>query len=137
GSAASWSGRGPPPGCLSWPCGGDEGGRAAGRTARDVGSLILAVRFLTIVPIPGREATGPGALGRAAWWFPVVGLALGAVLAAVDRGLAPLVPPMLSAVLLPRGWKGLTRGLPPRRAPRWPPGPRRTDPPGRRRHLRG
>ena len=39
--------------------------------------LILAVRFLTIVPVPGREATGAGALGRAAWWFPAVGVALG------------------------------------------------------------
>ncbi len=27
-------------------------------------SLVLAVRFLTIVPVPGREAAGPGALGR-------------------------------------------------------------------------
>ena len=46
-----------------------------------MGSLILAVRFLTIVPVPGREAQGAFALGRAAWWFPVVGLALGGGLA--------------------------------------------------------
>ena len=42
-----------------------------------MGYLILAVRFLTIVPVPGHEATGAGALGRAAWWFPAVGVALG------------------------------------------------------------
>ena len=44
-----------------------------------MGSLILALRFLTVVPVPGRESAGPPALGRAAWWFPVVGLMLGGV----------------------------------------------------------
>lgn len=69
------------------------------------------MRFLTILPLPGREAQGPGALGRAAWWFPVVGLALGAVLAALDRGLARLLPPLAAAVLLVAVWKALTGGL--------------------------
>jgi len=46
-----------------------------------MGSLILALRFLTVIPVPGRESTGPSALGRAAWWFPVVGLMLGSALA--------------------------------------------------------
>lgn len=74
-------------------------------------SLILAVRFLTIVPVPGREASGPGALGRAAWWFPVVGLALGACLAAADRVLRFAFPPLLAAILLLAVWKILTGGI--------------------------
>jgi adenosylcobinamide-GDP ribazoletransferase len=74
-------------------------------------SLILAVRFLTILPVPGREADGPGALGRAAWWFPVVGLALGAGLAALDRALALAFPPLLSALLLVSAWKVVTGGI--------------------------
>ena len=74
-------------------------------------SLILAVRFLTIVPVPGREAAGPGALGRAAWWFPVVGLGLGAALAAADRLLAQAFPPMLAAVLVLVAWKVATGGI--------------------------
>ena len=45
--------------------------------SRWMASLVLAVRFLTILPVPGREIGRPGALGRAAWWFPAVGLALG------------------------------------------------------------
>lgn len=74
-------------------------------------SLILAIRFLTIVPVPGREAEGPGALGRAAWWFPVVGLALGAVLALADTGLTRLFPPLVSTALVLALWKVLTGGI--------------------------
>jgi adenosylcobinamide-GDP ribazoletransferase len=71
----------------------------------------VAVRFLTIVPVPGREASGPGALGRAAWWFPVVGLALGAALALLDQGLARLFPPLLAALLVVSAWKITTGGI--------------------------
>ncbi|HEY4908300.1 MAG TPA: adenosylcobinamide-GDP ribazoletransferase, partial [Methylomirabilota bacterium] len=73
--------------------------------------LVLAVRFLTIVPVPGREASTPGALGRAAWWFPVVGLALGACLVAADRLLSSVFPPLLEAILIVAVWKILTGGL--------------------------
>src|SRR5262247_3581398 len=73
--------------------------------------LVLALRFLTIVPVPGREAAGAGALGRAAWWFPLVGLALGGCLVAADRVLLVLVPPLLGAVLLVAAWKIVTGGL--------------------------
>jgi len=74
-------------------------------------SLILAVRFLTIAPVPGAEATGPGALGRAAWWFPAIGLVLGTGLMLADRALALLVPPLLSAVLTLAIWKVSTGGI--------------------------
>jgi adenosylcobinamide-GDP ribazoletransferase len=76
-----------------------------------MGSLILAVRFLTIVPVPGREATGEGAFGRAAWWFPVVGLLLGAGLALLDRGLSLVLPPLLASVLVVSAWKIATGGI--------------------------
>jgi adenosylcobinamide-GDP ribazoletransferase len=74
-------------------------------------SLILAIRFLTIVPVPGREARGPRALGRAAWWFPVVGLGMGAGLVALDRGLSRLLPPFLLAAAVWAAWKVLTGGI--------------------------
>jgi adenosylcobinamide-GDP ribazoletransferase len=74
-------------------------------------SLILAVRFLTIVPVPGREAEGPGALGRAAWWFPVVGLALGLALVAAGRLLMLAFPPLLAALLVLTLWKVATGGI--------------------------
>ena len=73
--------------------------------------LITAVRFLTIVPVPGKGLDGPGALGRSAAWFPLVGLALGLVLAAADWLLFRLFPPLLSALLVLTAWKLLTGGL--------------------------
>lgn len=73
--------------------------------------MVLAVRFLTIVPVPGREATGPGALGRAAWWFPLIGLALGGGLVLLDRLLGLLFPSLLSALLVVTAWKVLTGGI--------------------------
>lgn len=78
---------------------------------RALPDLVLAARFLTIVPVPGRESTGKNALGRAAWWFPPVGLALGVGLAAADRGLAWLFPPLLAALLVVSLWKVLTGGI--------------------------
>ena len=75
------------------------------------GHLVLAVRFLTIVPVPGRELIGAGSLGRAAWWFPPVGLALGACLVAADRLFASVFPPLLSSILLVSLWKILTGGI--------------------------
>jgi len=74
-------------------------------------SLILAVRFLTIVPMPGREHGGGEALGRAAVWFPVVGLGLGIGLVALDRLLTPVFPPLLSALLVLSLWKVVTGGI--------------------------
>lgn len=78
---------------------------------RALGGLVLAFRFLTVVPVPGREAEGAGALGRAAWWFPLVGLGLGLVLAVADRVLAWVFPPLLGALLVVSLWKVLTGGI--------------------------
>src|SRR5262249_46122771 len=73
---------------------GDER-RAAltGRAGRNapaalVAQLASAVRFLTIVPITG----GHAAVGESALFFPLVGLALGALLVVVDRVMAPVAP---------------------------------------------
>ena len=76
-----------------------------------MGSLILAVRFLTVVPVPGRETHGVSALGRAAWWFPIVGLLLGAGLAGALALLQALFPPLLACALLVTGWKAVTGGI--------------------------
>jgi adenosylcobinamide-GDP ribazoletransferase len=76
-----------------------------------MGSLILALRFLTVIPVPGRESAGPEALGRAAWWFPVVGLMLGSVLAVAALAVDALFPPLIAAALLVTGWKVATGGI--------------------------
>jgi hypothetical protein len=69
-----------------------------GAVRRAVGYPHLAVRFLTIVPVPGR-GDGAGALGRAAWWFPAVGLGLGACLVAADHLVAFVFPSPAGTVL--------------------------------------
>ena len=74
-------------------------------------SLILAARFLTVVPIPGRVAQGGNVLGRAAWWFPIVGLLLGAALAGMDRLFVLALPPLLAAGLVLSLWKVATGGI--------------------------
>ena len=78
---------------------------------RPVSGLVTAVRYLTIVPWPAPAGTPPSALGRAAGWFPVVGAALGALLALVDHGLARVFPGLLGALLTVTVWKVLTGGL--------------------------
>lgn len=73
--------------------------------------MILAVRFLTIVPLPGRERADRSALGRAAWWFPVVGLMLGFVLVVAERVVLAIAPPLVGAALLVAVWKIMTGGI--------------------------
>jgi adenosylcobinamide-GDP ribazoletransferase len=76
-----------------------------------MGLLILAVRFLTVVPVPGPETHGASALGRAGWWFPVVGLLLGGGLAGALLVLHALFPPLVAAALLVAVWKAVTGGI--------------------------
>jgi adenosylcobinamide-GDP ribazoletransferase len=54
--------------------------------------FFVALQFLTHLPMPsGLPVAGP-ALGRALGWFPVVGLLLGAILAAADLLLSAILP---------------------------------------------
>jgi len=76
-----------------------------------VSGLFVAARYLTILPVPGRHAAGLAGLGRAAAWFPVVGLALGVVLLVADQWIVRLFPGLLGALLTVTLWKVLTGGL--------------------------
>jgi adenosylcobinamide-GDP ribazoletransferase len=77
-----------------------------------VNGLLLAVRYLTVVPLGrGTPHRGIGALGRAAPWFPVVGLGLGAVLALTEQVTHRIFPSLLAALLTVTAWKLLTGGL--------------------------
>lgn len=72
--------------------------------------LVIAARYLTIVPIPGVAASteGPGA---GAAWFPVIGLAIGGALLIVDRVATALFTPLIAALLTVTAWKLVTGGL--------------------------
>ena len=73
--------------------------------------LVLAARYLTILPLPGRRHAPPDRLGQAAVWFPVVGAALGLLLVVADRLTAYWFPPLLGALITVTLWKLLTGGL--------------------------
>jgi adenosylcobinamide-GDP ribazoletransferase len=76
-----------------------------------VRSLATALRFLTIAPIPAGPHVEPTTLGRAAPWFPLIGLGLGLVVAGAARVLDLVFPPLLDALLTVTVWKLLTGGL--------------------------
>jgi adenosylcobinamide-GDP ribazoletransferase len=76
-----------------------------------VSGLLIAVRYLTIVPLPAGRAGDEIALGRAAAWFPVVGLVVGAFVAVADRLAAWLFPAVLGSLVTVTAWKIVTGGL--------------------------
>lgn len=61
--------------------------------------LIAALQFLTICPGVARVACSERDIGRSTAWFAVVGLLIGAVVAALDRGAMMVFPPLLSSVI--------------------------------------
>lgn len=73
-------------------------------------NLLLALGFLTAISVR-TSAPHPGDLGRAARWFPAIGLALGGVLAGAHFVLGNVFPPPLTAALVVALWAGLTGGL--------------------------
>jgi adenosylcobinamide-GDP ribazoletransferase len=76
-----------------------------------VSGFVLAARYLTILPLPGRRHAALDRLGHAAAWFPVVGGAIGVALVAVDWVAARVFPSLLGALLVVTTWKLLTGGL--------------------------
>ena len=74
-------------------------------------TLVLALRYLAIVPIPAGAHVAPTTLGRAAPWFPLIGLALGSIVAAGERVMGIVFPSPLDALLAVTLWKLLTGGL--------------------------
>lgn len=72
--------------------------------------LILAIQFLTRLPTPAVTDFKPDDLARAAVWFPLVGLLIGALLAGAV-GLGGRVDPWLGALLGLLVWVGVTGAL--------------------------
>lgn len=73
--------------------------------------LKLAFSFLTTIPVQLTETLQPGDLGRAAAWFPLVGLVIGLLLAAARVALGYIFPTQLTAILVVALWAVLTGGL--------------------------
>ncbi len=73
--------------------------------------LLLAVGFLTVMPVKTSGSMEAGDLGRAAMWFPLVGLGIGAALWLVQRLIGPHLPALGAAGLLLSLWVMATGGL--------------------------
>lgn len=73
--------------------------------------LVAAARYLTIVPLPGRQHGGGEELGTAAPWFPIVGVGIGVILVATEKVTTLLFPTLLAALLTVTVWKVITGGL--------------------------
>ena len=62
--------------------------------------LAAAVAFLTRVPVGRAVVVDAKAVGAAAPFYPLVGAGLGALAGLAERGLSPLLPPLVVAALL-------------------------------------
>lgn len=67
-------------------------------------AILAAFQFLTTLPPLVRRPFTLSELGRAVGWFPLVGLALGAILAGLDWGLGQIFPVGVSTVLVMAVW---------------------------------
>ena len=74
-------------------------------------SLRVAFGLLTTLPAWRDDDWAPGQIGRAAVWFPFVGLLIGAVVWGVWAGLGWLLPPAVAGILALAAWIALTGGL--------------------------
>lgn len=74
-------------------------------------SLIVAFQFLTIFPALIKRAFTPQEMGRAAGWFPLVGVVLGAALYGVNYAARLVLPDSVSAALTLCAWIFLTRAF--------------------------
>src|SRR6266516_4837113 len=76
-------------------------------------SLLVALAFLTVLPVRLRELPSPQFVARSRFWFPVVGLLLGGLLGGWMALLIRLLPARgsLTAFLTLFTWLGLTGAL--------------------------
>jgi len=79
--------------------------------ARIVTPFLVALKFLTVIPVPVTVEMSPRRTAQAMMWFPVIGLMIGGILALLDWALGLLFPPLVRAGLLLAAWVVLTGAL--------------------------
>ncbi len=70
--------------------------------------FLIALRFLTILPVPLRREMTDKDIGQSLPFFPVVGLLLGGILYGLYCGLILILPPSVVAALMVAALAGLT-----------------------------
>lgn len=84
---------------------------APGALAHLITAIRLAASFLTILPVAPRRRVADRTVAASFACFPLVGFALGAMLAGEDRLLAPIFSPALRALLVVASLTLVTGGL--------------------------
>jgi adenosylcobinamide-GDP ribazoletransferase len=72
--------------------------------------LLVAIGFLTRLPLPAKVFDGASASSSSLPWYPAVGLLIGGLLWLLSWALAA-APPLLAAAVLLVAWVGLTGAL--------------------------
>lgn len=75
-----------------------------------IAGLLVALGFLTRIPVPGQVFARPGAQAASLPWYPLVGLVIGVLLGLLAWVLQD-APPLLGAALLVGAWAWLSGGL--------------------------
>jgi adenosylcobinamide-GDP ribazoletransferase len=73
--------------------------------------LFLAFSFLTVLPVRIKEPPGRGDAGRAAAWFPLIGMLIGGITFLTWWGFRQFFPVFSAAVVATIVWIVLTGGL--------------------------
>jgi adenosylcobinamide-GDP ribazoletransferase len=74
-------------------------------------SLLTAIQFLTVIPFPKSFVAGEEELERCVPFFPVVGLLIGIIVAAVDYFIGIILPPFPASVITVIAMTGISGGL--------------------------
>src|SRR5512139_1335636 len=72
---------------------------------------LIALQFLTVIPVPWDTRCQKEDLGRATAMFPLVGLTIGGLLLGLDWLVAPWLPRPLTAALLVTALAAVTGAL--------------------------
>jgi adenosylcobinamide-GDP ribazoletransferase len=73
--------------------------------------LLAAIQFLTVIPFPKGFAGGEKELERCVPFFPVVGLLIGIIIAAFDRVVSSIFPPLPTSVMTVIAMTAISGGL--------------------------
>ena len=65
-----------------------------------IARFLAALRFLTILPLPGHQGTGEEELAESLMYFPVVGVLIGLLTAVIGWLLWPLLPALPAAAVM-------------------------------------